>query len=518
MQYVIFLILAPITVLISFWLLSRQWKESKSDNFRFLFFFILSTSGWMIFNSFELLAKSAEYTIFWAKITYIFLNSCIISWVALAIKISINKFPFKRIYFILLSIIPALTIFFVFTNEKHHLIWEHIYFNSGPFLAMQVQHGPWFWIHLVYAYFFMVMGSFFIIRKYYSSFSIFRVQSSRLITASLLPILINLIYIFKIIPDFTKDYSSIAFGISGIILCLGIFQHQSLELSPIALNTIITKISDGLIIINQEHNIISTNPAVEKLFGENDKQTFGKPLLKYIKNWNSIFKMVVDKDINNFEIVLTIDGKRRFFELKVSSLDTQRNQPVGWLIIIHEITERVTFLDVLHKLAIKDPLTGIPNRRHFFDLAEKEFWRSKRYKHALSIIVLDIDHFKLVNDNFGHLLGDNVLKNLAEFCSSFLRKTDTVARYGGEEFVILLPETTEEHACQIADRLRESVSKKPLNEKKEKVYITISIGVASLEDDPLLNVDKILDRADKAMYHSKQNGRNKTTSWTSIAS
>ncbi len=167
----------------------------------------------------------------------------------------------------------------------------------------------------------------------------------------------------------------------------------------------------------------------------------------------------------------------------------------------------------VQQLAITDPLTQIFNRRRFFELTELEFERSHRYNRPLSVIMLDIDHFKKVNDRFGHLVGDQVLQRLAEICSENLRQIDILARYGGEEFVILLPETNAAAAYASAERLRHEVAKEPFSTMRGLISITISLGVVEM-DSTCKNTEELLDRSDQALYHSKGTGRNRTTIWT----
>jgi len=167
----------------------------------------------------------------------------------------------------------------------------------------------------------------------------------------------------------------------------------------------------------------------------------------------------------------------------------------------------------LERIAIEDPLTGIYNRRYFFELAEKEVERAKRYKNPLSVVILDADNFKRMNDNFGHLIGDQILVNLAKLCLNNIRSLDILARYGGEEFVILMPEATKKDAQNIAERLRKLVAETSMVTGALDVMITISLGVASWNCNQELNFDSLLVRADQALYQSKETGRNRVSVW-----
>ncbi len=165
--------------------------------------------------------------------------------------------------------------------------------------------------------------------------------------------------------------------------------------------------------------------------------------------------------------------------------------------------------DLLEKWATTDPLTALFNRRHFFEMAHRELDRSNRQNSPLSFIMLDIDKFKLVNDQFGHLTGDNVLVMLAKILKQQLRSVDLCCRYGGEEFVLCLPDTHLEGAQDLAERIRLAVLSESLTSHDERTFsISISLGVAQNHQDE--NVEAILKRADSALYQAKDGGRNQT--------
>ena len=158
----------------------------------------------------------------------------------------------------------------------------------------------------------------------------------------------------------------------------------------------------------------------------------------------------------------------------------------------------------LEKLATIDDLTQIFNRRKFFELARYEIIRNDRHQHPLTVIMLDIDHFKQVNDTFGHATGDEVIQVLARTVSNVIRTTDIFGRIGGEEFSLILPETARQPAEELAERIRQCVED---TEFPHREKITISLGVAELNSDD--NLSTVFNRADEALYKAKDSGRNK---------
>jgi len=162
----------------------------------------------------------------------------------------------------------------------------------------------------------------------------------------------------------------------------------------------------------------------------------------------------------------------------------------------------------LIEMATTDPLTGVLNRRAFSDQAQREVSRAFRYHRSLTVILLDIDHFKQINDTYGHLYGDKVLVRTAELINTCLRSIDSHSRHGGEEFLVLLPETTEDEALLLAERLRVTLESASLETENGSIHITASFGVASWESGEH-NLQSAINRADKALYKAKHTGRNR---------
>lgn len=164
----------------------------------------------------------------------------------------------------------------------------------------------------------------------------------------------------------------------------------------------------------------------------------------------------------------------------------------------------------LQELALRDGLTGLLNRRYWESCLEREFARHQRYDNPVSLVIFDIDHFKRVNDTYGHQTGDEVIRETARITSQLVRETDFAGRYGGEEFVVLLPGTTLDGAAQFAERLRSTIERQQLDYQGSPLTFTVSLGVATLADD-MAGYQALLERADKALYQSKEGGRNQVT-------
>jgi len=175
--------------------------------------------------------------------------------------------------------------------------------------------------------------------------------------------------------------------------------------------------------------------------------------------------------------------------------------------------ERARMYENFEKMAMIDSLTGLYNRRQLFNLGQIEFSRACRYNHSISVIMLDIDLFKKVNDVYGHIIGDQVLQQIANRCRSVLRTSDIIGRYGGEEFVILLPETGIHQAQNIANRIRLLVLDRPIMTDRGEVSVSVSLGISSMEGDCDSRLEWVIDQADQALLKAKDLGRNRVVTW-----
>lgn len=161
----------------------------------------------------------------------------------------------------------------------------------------------------------------------------------------------------------------------------------------------------------------------------------------------------------------------------------------------------------LHRLATTDPLTGALNRRHFFEMLKKEVYRAERYDRAVALAAFDIDHFKNINDTYGHAAGDECLKRFVNTIRGAIRESDMFARFGGEEFVLVLPETDISDALQLCERLRVMIAEQVIEFDDYKIQYTVSVGVTAIEPREY-DIDRPLARADAALYTAKRDGRN----------
>ena len=277
-------------------------------------------------------------------------------------------------------------------------------------------------------------------------------------------------------------------------------------------------ISNGIIEIDQNKRIIYANPSALRFFSMPAETLLGSYFTRIFQpetdEISSLIKRAASAgDMGGGHIKISV--RNRLLDVSVVPSDPSRNTQV---IVLEDITLREKaqkdLLEANNKLEVLariDGLTNVSNRRHFDELLHQEWGRLKREKGELALLLCDVDYFKDFNDTYGHLDGDQCLKDIAQTISSSLRRpSDTAARYGGDEFVIILPNTTLEGALHLAEDIRNRVFRLPIRHKKSLVSdrVTVTIGASSGFPGDTLPEDKFIWLADKALYEAKMKGRN----------
>lgn len=304
--------------------------------------------------------------------------------------------------------------------------------------------------------------------------------------------------------------------IGSLVVLRDITKRRQNELRLLLLNQTVEQSPNSVVITDLDGNITYVNSAFTAITGYSAKEVLGKKtsILKsgymskevYENLWQTILSgKTWEGELNNMK-----KGGELFWEnTRIAPLLNQDGEISNFVAIKVDITERKRAQDELERMAITDHLTGLFNRRYFFEVAQKEFLKSIRYNRPLSVVLFDIDMFKSINDTYGHLAGDQILAQIGVILTQKERETDLSARYGGEEFVLLLPETNCEGARNTAERLRSLLETSPIYYENHKIQFTASFGVAGIGNrDYPETFDYLILQADKALYEAKRISRN----------
>ncbi len=319
------------------------------------------------------------------------------------------------------------------------------------------------------------------------------------------------------------------FALIVVASALGLFIHQrrqrglerqAAEARALAdrFSLALDKIPTYIYMKDRQRRYVYANRATLELFKCSEEELRGSVDSRFfppeaVARLHEIDTRVLEQGEDTAEEVISQspDGSRRvYWEIKTPIYeDEDRTRIWGLCGVSTDITEREMLKEQLERQAREDYLTGLANRRHFMGQGQVELSRAQRYGEALSLLMLDIDHFKEINDTYGHKVGDIVLQRLSAVMRETLRTIDIVGRLGGEEFAILLPETDLQSAAEIAERLRETIfHTEVVLDGGMPLHFTASIGVTTLQEKGT-NLDILLNQADKALYQAKEGGRNR---------
>lgn len=274
--------------------------------------------------------------------------------------------------------------------------------------------------------------------------------------------------------------------------------------------------ADAIAVVDRRGYFTEWNHAAEHLYGYSTDELKGQSFAILYPDPDRLKEMLgllrKQKFVRRYEIEMrNKSGDILPFELSISLLTDSTDQKYGSVCVARDLTQRKKMEEDLRRLAATDPLTGANNRRSFMEKGRYELMRSRRYHHPFAVLMLDVDHFKKINDTHGHDMGDQVLKKLVDCSHDILRGTDRFGRLGGEEFAVILPETGRAAALTVAHRFLEELAAIRITAETGTIQFTVSIGLTLFEktDDTL---ETILGRADAALYKAKANGRNRVVS------
>jgi diguanylate cyclase (GGDEF)-like protein len=379
--------------------------------------------------------------------------------------------------------------------------------TSGPFPTFAYDRGILMYIGLIYMSLCLGISAILFTIMLLRAAPVIRPQAVVFWIASLLPWGSALFYSLDLYPNHL-DFTPLALSLSGLLFGLAFFKFRLLDLVPLARDMIFEGMTDGVLVLDTQDRVIDLNPRLQAMLPAVSKATVGSSAFEVLAYYPALLKLIKGSSAQPVEFLVAGAETPRYYRGVLVPLLNRRKRVVGKIITLYDDTQVKDLLDQLEHLATHDDLTGVYNRRHFNELAHKEAYRAQRYHTAFSIIILDIDHFKRVNDTYGHAAGDMALKALAETMSGMLRQSDVIGRYGGEEFVILLPEIEPTTAVGIAEKLRLGLEQKCIQYENHTIELGVSFGVTGVVPPLVVPLEDLLRCADRALYKAKEAGRN----------
>jgi diguanylate cyclase (GGDEF)-like protein len=472
-------------------------------------FFILYTSSITLYcfaSAFGLTATTLQQMKIWTIIQYI--GMPISSPLGLLFIMHYLGMKITKKKLIGILTIPVISFVMVATNDIHHLHYKVLKIDpvlGAPFFYQEI--GIWYAIHGIYTFGCMFVAFFLILSHWRDTDNVFRSQLVTLMFGQLVPMLTAFLYLIGFTPE-GIDPVPMVLWLSSLLYLWAINSSRMFTIMPIAKDTIFNSINDGVIVLDESHQLIEFNQACQRMFPRLNKSLLGMDFNQVcIELSGKSLPIHFDDSMFTQEIQLGDEQSKRIYQVRTSLLQ-YANYCKGLLIIFTDITEFKRMQVKLEHQAYYDELTQIFNRRAFFEKCEVEFAATNRASSPNTVVLIDVDYFKRVNDTYGHLVGDQLLIHVAELCQLQLEKDMIFARYGGEEFVLGLKGRSAFDGERIANQLRKKVESHPLHAPEGNISVTISCGVAETTEKGNETLYQLLNKADKALYNAKEEGRN----------
>ena len=438
-----------------------------------------------------------------------------------------------------LTLLYAFSIVFIllqWTNSYHHLVLSSVQLvEQDGFSALKIQRGPVYFVNLAIAYGTVTMGILTLVREALRASHLYRNQYRLLLLGCIVPLAFSIYSQLDYNALGNLDTSPISFGITGVIFAFTTLRTHFMDLIPVARSHLIENMGDGVLVLDAQNRIADLNPAMEVLLAEQPQQLLGKCAFETFGGWVEKTRAI----FGDFELKTEVrlpSMPSQILDLRMTPLYDKNDLINGRLLVFRDITERKEvekrlrdanfrlksqLIEIgilqsqLREQAVRDSLTGLFNRRYLEETLDRELARAARESYPVSIIMIDIDHFKQINDTYGHEAGDIMLKALGGMLMTHSRRGDFACRYGGEEFLIVMPNMARSIVQERAAALRQSLKALMVRYGNHTLTATYSMGIASYPANGDTR-ESFLRAADMAMYAAKNAGRDDIRSFDEI--
>lgn len=389
----------------------------------------------------------------------------------------------------------------VLTNSSHHLYYtsiEMIHYSNSNFA--ELGRGPLYFVNQIVTVACMLVSYNVIIVKFIHGSEKLRHQMRLFVAASAVGFFANILNFSAVLPPgLDPTPFAIAFGL--VLFSVSLVRDDLIDVVVRARNVAVETMDAAIVVLDADADFLYCNKRAVQMFPVLQRACRTEAIVG-LEGWPKELEELERQD----EVTFT-DCNERHYHADIQEITNETEKHLGYSIIIRDTTRDVMMIEQLEVLATTDPLTGILNRRQLITMIERELAQAVRYHDTYAVILFDVDHFKRVNDTYGHDMGDRVLTCIAEVVSSNLRQYDLFGRFGGEEFVIFTRSSGYEGVYAFCERLRQVIEQLHLQSEEGPIRITASFGAAQI--GPGGDLREAIQKADGAMYQAKSSGRNR---------
>ena len=497
-----------ITLALIFYTMKQRSQKGAVPFFFSLLAVLVWTGGYII----EIGARDFSTKLFWANIQFLGIGMLPVAWCITSFFLTGRETRYRSFLPFLLPVPVLFNVLIWLDPWIHSIRIDPSLTRMGPLMLIDARYGALHnWVFVPFQYIIYGFTLVLFLDAWMNARSLYRRRYLLIGSAILIPMTGSALYIIGVSPFEYINPTPALFSIACIIFARAIFAFSMLDILPLARDAVVENLKDVILVFDAQDRLVDYNPAAEKLFPLIAPDIIGIPAPQVLEDKSTLLQQLLngkDSAESNFSFPHESD-RESHYRSALALVKNRKEQIIGKILNISDITSQVELLKKMQKLATTDSLTGILNRRSFFEQSHTEMDRAKRYLRPVSFILLDIDHFKRINDSYGHAAGDAVLVELSRRITAAIRKEDIFGRYGGEEFSLCLPETNQSTAYIFAERLRKIVEEEPVQYNDRGISVTASFGVAGVEKVDIETLDELLLHVDKALYDAKELGRNR---------
>ena len=485
MNYVIFLIMF-LTAFIAAQLAIYIFYNRKNIYLKGLLGLTLSVFIYSLFYSFELISPDLSYMKLFTAIQYIGILSIPAFWVIMALEYT-NKSKHINIKLcIMIFCLPVFLVILNFTDGYYHLFYRNYSATIIHSLSIaNINPGIGYRMAMIYVNLMFLLGNILYI-EFFIKNNVYKKRSFTIMITSFIPWVGYWIYMSGIIP-IKIDIVPIFMAIICLFYAKTLFKSNILETVVIARDITFDNIKKIIIVLDMNNKIIDINKETEQFFNKKASIVIGQDIAKAFGNLIGITKYLKDNKEVSFDFEIKIAEKQYYFRGEITFINKD-----GKVVVLRDSTEQILMIRKLQYYATMDILTEVYNRNHFYSVANERILYCIKNNQPLSLVMLDLDKFKNINDTYGHSAGDLILKNVIAICKACLGENYTIGRYGGEEFIIILEKLEEEKVVEIVEKIR--VETMNFNNIYEDNIIKVTCSFGVFTSTGLTDLDEMIEK------------------------
>ena len=473
---------------------------------RTIFFLSFAICFYIIGYTMELNSSSPAQIFFWNRIEYIGIPFVSGLWMMTTLIYTGHFVSHKKLLLAIIFTIPFVSLVLRYTNDFHHLYFASVGFTSefGKLFFVK-KAGPWMYVQLFYSalMIFSTLG-----HLLWDSHKSQRRQTGKmllLVVASIFAL--GGLVLSRVKPlGLQIDYMALCLPITCITVILAISRYDLLETKSLARSKVFEADGDAILLINRMNRVIDYNESAAKLFAQINIRLETQSIDALFGKRPELMASIEKSESS--VVKLPVGGEERYYSLITERIDGVKVL-YGWIKIFRDVTEICRLNEALNKQAMTDELSVLSNRRAFIKIGKEWVTRAEKTGGPLHMIMLDLDHFKGVNDQYGHPAGDVVIREFSQILKKHFGANCQVARLGGEEFAVLLARYPDAEISRIIDAFLRDTEKHIYTHFGNEFHVTVSVGMTGWK--PGQTLEDVMRRADTALYRSKAQGRNCVT-------